>query len=731
MQHLKALLFSFNDLESSTRADKIAWNLESCGWETVVCDYSVTGGFNPRRLKRSANSVLLTLADLGFNSMPQLSSKKYQEAFGDDIDFTAISGLYFYSQYYPNSYPISAIFLNKESIFYQCLRGYAARIDHLMRALKPDLVISPHGSEVISRLITAKALKAEIPWLCSESSFFPGFLLLDPLGQHFLSGRNKIEADWSAVSLRELSNGETVRLTQFIQSWRESRTSKYQQEVNPKESARLDSFVADGVGPVLFVPMQIQLDANVYHGLGGFKSLQQFYKQLLAQLPLGWRAIFKPHPKNNIDLSMVDTSDARVLVVREVSIHDLINAADVVAVFSSNVGLEALLCDKPVIVGGKPYYGNKGLTIDAGCNDELPAAFELARTWQPESALRNKLLRYLLDDYLIREDDLEALLRRIEEARAKHPETDFRKPFSECDPPATAIFTDLIQRYDELARLNLMPSEILPRIGVTSFCAPNVTQRNDLVSGQRQVSAWLTRIEPGHLTRYEFVADLLPPGQSVLDLACGVGYGSYMLADRAKAQVVAVDGSNESINYAKKNWAHKNVAFEVASVGTFLESGKGPVYDAIVSFETIERLHDADLFLQQAWQYLRPGGVLFVSTSNCNVYPLLNCPFHIEHYDVVMLLEAFAKLPDVGACRIYRQHLNVISTTQVDNGALLVGVLFKAPIERALFLPAGMDASMPFTYNRPIAEFKGFRDMLKMLSRRRRWLKNMLSGKWR
>lgn len=728
---MKALLFSFNDLESSTRADKIAWNLESCGWETVVCDYSLTGGFNPRRLKRSANSVLLTLADLGSSSIPQLSSRQYRAAFGDDIDFSSISGLSFYSVGYPNNYQLSDTFLNTESIFYQRLRGYAGRIEHLLRALKPDLVIAQQGSEAISRLITAKTLKAEIPWLCSESSFFPGFLLLDPLGQHFLSGRNKIETDWPAVSLHELTHGETVRLTQFIQSWRENRTSKYQQEVNPKESARLDSFVADGVGPVLFVPMQIQLDANVYHGLGGFTSLQQFYEQLLAQLPPGWRAIFKPHPKNNIALSLVDTSDARVLVVREVSIHDLIDAADIVAVFSSNVGLEALLCDKPVIVGGKPYYGNKGLTIDAGCNEELPAAFELARTWQPESALRNKLLRYLLEDYLIREDDSAALLRRIEEARAKHPETDFRKPFSECDPPATAIFTDLIQRYDEFAGQNLMPSEILPRIVAPSFCTPNVTQRSDLGSGERQVSAWLTRIELGHLTRYAFVADLLPPGQSVLDLACGGGYGAYMLADRAKAQVVAVDGSSDSINYARAHWAHKNVAFQVASAGTFLESGKGPVYDAIVSFETIERLHDADLFLEQAWQHLRPGGVLFVSTPNCDVYPLLNCPFHVEHYDVPMLQEAFAKLPDVAACRIYRQHQNIISATQVDNGAFLVGVLFKAPIERALFLPSGMDASMPFTYNRPITEFNGFRDMLKMLSRRRLWLKNMLSGKWR
>lgn len=726
---MKALIFSFNDLESTTRADKIASNLDSSGWETVVCDYSLTGGFNPRRLKRSANSVLLTLSDLGFNSIPQLSSRQYRAAFGDDIDFPAISGLSFYGLEYPNSYQLSDNFLNTESIFYQRLRGYAARIEHLLRALKPDLVIAQQGSEVISRLITAKTLKAEVPWLCSESSFFPGFLLLDSAGQHFLPGRNRIDSDWPSISTRELTKCEGARLAQFIQGWRDNRTSKYRQEINPNESTQLDSFIAAGTGPLLFVPMQIPLDANVYHGLGGFTSLEQFYAQLLAQLPPGWRAIFKPHPKNNIDQPLVDMSDSRIFVVREASIHDLIGASDVVAVFSSNVGLEALLYDKPVIVGGKPYYANKGLTIDAGCSDELPAAFELARNWQPDTELRDKLLRYLIEDYLIREDDVPAILRRIEEARAKWPDSDLRKPFSECDPPATEIFTDLIQCYDEQARQNLMPSEIHPKMVAPWFCSPATSQRSDLSSGERQVSAWLTRIELGHLTRYALVAALIPPSLSVLDLACGGGYGAYMLADRTNAQVIAVDGSSDSIDYARAHWAHKNVAFQAASAGTFLGSGAGPSYDVIVSFETIEHLRDADLFLEQAWQRLRPGGVLFVSTPNCDVYPLLNHPFHVEHYDVPMLQEAFSKLPDAAACRIYRQNQNVISTTQPGNGAFLIGILFKAPLERALFLPADMEAKMPFTYNRPIAEFNGFRDMLKMLARRRRWLKNMLFGK--
>lgn len=724
---MKAMIFAFNDLGSSTLADTISCNLENSDWETVVCDYSLTGGFNPRRLKRSTKSSLLTLADLGYGSIPQLSSRQYREAFGDDMDFPAISGLSFYTVDYPNNYPLSNTFLNTESIFYQRLRGFSARIDQLLRAIKPDLVIVQQGSEAISRLIAGKALKKNIPQLCWESPFFLGYLLLDPAGQHFLPGRNKIELDWPSISTRVLTTAETGRLTQFIQDWKGSRTSKYQQDINLIESERLASFLAAGTGPVLFVPMQIPLDANVYHGLGGFSSLEQFYSQLVAHLPPGWRAIFKHHPKNHIAPPQLDKSDSRVLVVREANIHELISVADVVAVFSSNVGLEALLYGKPVIAGGKPYYGGKGLTLDVRTGEELPVALEQALTWHPDLALRDRLVRYLLDDYLIREDDTPALLRRVEEARGGLPETDPRCPFAECDPPISTEYIDLIRRYDELARQNLMPSEILPQLEIPGFCTLPEAQLSDLGSGERQASAWVTRIEPGHLSRYALVASVIPLGQHVLDLACGVGYGAYMLADRAQSSVVAVDGSRDTIDYALANWAHLEIAYQAASAGTFFMEDTGREYDVIVSFETIEHLRDADLFLEQAWQRLRPGGVLFVSTPNSDVYPLLNHPFHVEHYDVPTLLEALSRLPDVGACQIYWQHRNVIAAAPSHDSRFLIGALFKAPKESGWVLPPDtLAAALPFTYNPPSAEFSSLTDIWKMLARRRFWLRRLL-----
>lgn len=719
---MKALIFTFVDIESTTRADAIARILGESNWEVAVCDYTLAGAFKPSRLVRTQKFALLTLMDLGFDSVPQLSARQYENAFGDDIDFSAISGLTFYSADYPNNFPFSQTFLNTESLYYQRLRGIAARVDQLLRAIKPDLVIVQQGSEVVSRIIASKAHKFSIAKLCSESSFFSGHFLLDPVGQHFLSGVNKIDKDWPAVSLQPLTTQEAKGVAQFIHNWKADKATKYPQVTRPDERMRLEKFLKSGDGPILFVPMQVPLDANVFHSIGAFPTLEDFYQSIINGLPLNWRAVFKRHPKDTVSRGLPRLPNSNVLLVDEISIHDLIVAADAVALFSSNVGLETLLYGKPVIVGGRPCYGGKGLTIDVQSSRELPHALEQALNWQPDKELRDRLLNYLLNDYLIRNEDSPALLRRIEETRSVMQITDPRCPYSECDPPVVAEYTEFIRRYDNLAKHNLMAPDVLRRIDIPGFCTrPDVC--SDLGSGERQTSAWVTRIEHGHLSRYAFVASVINPGQKVLDIACGVGYGAYMLADRCQAQVTAVDGSHDSIAYAQANWAHPGIDYRTASAGSFFTHDGSAEYDVIVSFETIEHLRDASLFLKQAWEKLRPGGVLFVSTPNSDVYLLMNHPFHVEHFDESELRALLRSLGKVSQCLIAWQSQNTVDARPSHDSRFLIGVLFKEPQGMAWAIdPQALQPQMPFTYTPPAREFSRLMDVVRMMARRKKWL---------
>ncbi len=125
-----------------------------------------------------------------------------------------------------------------------------------------------------------------------------------------------------------------------------------------------------------------------------------------------------------------------------------------------------------------------------------------------------------------------------------------------------------------------------------------------------------------HLERYEFAAVCLAPGR-VLDIACGVGYGTRLLADRAAraADVLGVDRSEAAVAYARARYGGAGVEYRVADAFGFSDAGG---FDAIVSLETIEHLEDPDRFLAGLAAMLRPGGVLIASvptTPSVDVNP--------------------------------------------------------------------------------------------------------------
>ncbi len=112
-----------------------------------------------------------------------------------------------------------------------------------------------------------------------------------------------------------------------------------------------------------------------------------------------------------------------------------------------------------------------------------------------------------------------------------------------------------------------------------------------------------------HLARYEFAARHLQPGRA-LDLACGVGYGTRLLADRAAVHVVGADLSAEAIAYAQSRYAGPGVEFRVVDAMR-LEDAEG--FASIVSLETLEHLPDPAGFLARAVALLRPGGSFVAS----------------------------------------------------------------------------------------------------------------------
>ncbi len=135
-------------------------------------------------------------------------------------------------------------------------------------------------------------------------------------------------------------------------------------------------------------------------------------------------------------------------------------------------------------------------------------------------------------------------------------------------------------------------------------------------TGQRYVPEIPGDIKLEHLHRYAIARDLAH-GKDVLDIACGEGYGSELLATVART-VTGVDISEEKIAHAARKYVRPNIAFAVGS-GACIPLADASV-DLVVSFETIEH-HDRHLeMMQEIRRVLRPAGVLIISSPDKHEY---------------------------------------------------------------------------------------------------------------
>lgn len=120
-----------------------------------------------------------------------------------------------------------------------------------------------------------------------------------------------------------------------------------------------------------------------------------------------------------------------------------------------------------------------------------------------------------------------------------------------------------------------------------------------------------------HKHRYEFLSGIVK-GKQVVDIACGEGYGSHILSGTA-ANVVGVDISDDAVKFAKEKYSGvNNLSFIQGSVTNIpVESN---TVDIMVSFETIEHIHEHDEMLSESKRILKDDGLLIISTPDKRVY---------------------------------------------------------------------------------------------------------------
>ncbi len=127
-------------------------------------------------------------------------------------------------------------------------------------------------------------------------------------------------------------------------------------------------------------------------------------------------------------------------------------------------------------------------------------------------------------------------------------------------------------------------------------------------------------------TMLEFVA---PQPQQVLDLGCGDGYFSYLLAQHGH-QVTSVDLAQNRLAKFQTIARELNIRQVQADIKqTGLPAAS---FDLIVASEVLEHIEGYEDVVREAYRLLKPGGKFMVSVPHDEPLHLISCPHCLQQF---------------------------------------------------------------------------------------------------
>ncbi len=143
-----------------------------------------------------------------------------------------------------------------------------------------------------------------------------------------------------------------------------------------------------------------------------------------------------------------------------------------------------------------------------------------------------------------------------------------------------------------------------------------------------------------HIARYEFSKEFCKG--RVLDIACGVGYGSEIILKQNPnvESFVGIDIDPEAIAYAEANYSFMEASYYADDALNPELSKKYGTFDTILSFETIEHFYGDEAFVNNLYSLLKTDGTLIISTPfGRGKNEPCSCPFHVYQYTEKEFLE--------------------------------------------------------------------------------------------
>lgn len=132
-----------------------------------------------------------------------------------------------------------------------------------------------------------------------------------------------------------------------------------------------------------------------------------------------------------------------------------------------------------------------------------------------------------------------------------------------------------------------------------------------------------------HIHRY-YIASLYVKEKTVIDIASGEGYGTYLLSKYSK-KAIGFDINKKTVDYANMKYKRDNLSYKIGSITKIPIADKS--VDIVVSFETIEHINEHDNALKEIRRILKENGILIMSSPekiNYNYELKEKNKFHIK-----------------------------------------------------------------------------------------------------
>jgi len=127
---------------------------------------------------------------------------------------------------------------------------------------------------------------------------------------------------------------------------------------------------------------------------------------------------------------------------------------------------------------------------------------------------------------------------------------------------------------------------------------------------------------------YEFAKPIIT-GKKVLDVGCGLAYGTALMAEQASS-ITGIDYDQATVEDNKNRYVSiKNLDFKQGVIPPLpFDDGS---FDIITAFQFIEHIEPRKEFIKECLRVLKPGGSLLVTTPNVKK-SLARNPFHVHEY---------------------------------------------------------------------------------------------------